>query len=184
MSTSLSSSVLLAAQRPHMSRQASRLTPDRERLDVFPTLIPLPTTPSRAGSSSMMPTSGHSRKRSLSTGAESLGSPRPGDGFGTSRLGWLPSASSPGDIAEEENHSAAMIEVAVANIARLRELGTRRTVKGKEVDRGDEACQCMTKLATMLKKTPALRLLLSADDIVERSVPLAHLLGDICQGKF
>lgn len=115
-----------------------------------------------------MPSSSHSRRRSLSTGAESLGSPRPGDGLGTSRLGWLPSASSPADVAEEETHSAGMIETAVAMIARLKDLGTKRTVKGKEVDRGDEAYSSMSKLAGMLKKTPSLRLLLSMDDLVER----------------
>lgn len=168
MSTSLSSSALLAASRPHISRKSSRLTPDREHLDVLPALIPLPTTPSRAGSSTM-PGSGrsHSRRRSLSTGAESLGSPRPGDGFGTTRMGWGLSASSPGDIAEE-HYSAGMIENAVALISRLRELGSRRSTKGKEVDRGDEACQCMTKLAGLLKKTPSLRLLLNVDEIIER----------------
>ena len=81
-------------------------------------------------------------------------------------MGWGPSASSPGDIAEE-HYSAGMIETAVDLINRLREQGTRRSGKGKERDRGDEACQCMTKLAGLCKKTPSLRLLLSVDEIIE-----------------
>jgi rapamycin-insensitive companion of mTOR len=167
ISASASSSTLLTSSRPHISRQSSRLTPDRERLDVFPNMIPLPTTPSRAGSHSLMPGSSHShRPRSMSSGADSLGSPRQGDGNGSSRMGWLPSATSPGEIAEEA-HSAGMIENAVAHINRLRVLGGRMTGKGKEVDRGDEPWQCMTKLAGMLKTAPSIRVLLSTEDIID-----------------
>ena len=104
-------------------------------------------------------------------------------------MGWgygpAATASSPGDIEEEEaehqqqQQSAGMIESAVAYITRLRELSTssgkRRTKKGKEVDRGDEACQCMIKLAALLKKTPSLRYLLSVDDLIEGYVPLIAL---------
>jgi hypothetical protein len=80
-------------------------------------------------------------------------------------MGWIPSTS-PGDIAEE-GHSAGMIENAVATIARLRLLGSKMSGKGKEVERGDEAWQCMTKLAGMLKKAPSARVLLSADEIID-----------------
>lgn len=158
-----------------------------EHLDVVPALIPLPTTPSRgagAAGGGQLPGSSHSRRRSLSTGAESLGSP--GLGAGTSRMNWGhgPSAgataSSPGDIEEEERQqqqSAGMIESAAAYIHRLKELssGKRRTKKGKEVDRGDEACGCMVKLAALLKKTPSLRYLLSTDDIIEGCVLILYI---------
>jgi rapamycin-insensitive companion of mTOR len=171
MSTSHSSSTLLSAGRPHMSRQASRLTPDRERPDIFPAQIPLPTTPSRAGSNTLMPGSSQSRRpRSVSIGADSLGSPRQGDTTGSSRMGWMPSTS-PGE-AGQEAHNAGLIENAVATIARLRSLGARATGKGKVADRGDEAWQCMTKLAGMLKQTPSMRVLLSAEEIVDGFVAI------------
>jgi rapamycin-insensitive companion of mTOR len=167
LSASTSSSTLLTSGRPHVSRQTSRGTPDRERLDVFPNMIPLPTTPSRAGSHNLVPGSSHSqRPRSMSIGADSLGSPRQGDGIGSSRMGWMPSATSPGEIPEEA-HNAGMIENAVALINRLRDLGRRMTGKGKEVDMGDEPWQCMTKLAGMLKKAPSIRVLLSTEDIID-----------------
>lgn len=166
MSSSHSSSTLLSAGRPHMSRQPSRLTPDRERPDIFPAQIPLPNTPSRAGSHTLMPGSSHSRRpRSMSTGTDSLGSPRQGEAAGSSRMGWVPSTS-PGEV-EPGAHNAGLIENAVAFVARLRALGARAAGKGKEVDRGDEAWQCMTKLAGILKAAPSMRVLLSADEVID-----------------
>jgi hypothetical protein len=87
--------------------------------------------------------------------------------MGSSRMGWIPSATSPGELAEE--HNAGMIETAVAYIDKLRALGAKVSGKGKskEVDTGDEAWQCMTKLAGMLKKAPSMRVLLSAEDIID-----------------
>lgn len=81
-------------------------------------------------------------------------------------MGWRPSGTSPGEISEEA-HNAGMIESAVGYINRLRTLGARMTGKGKEVDKGDEAWQCMTKLAAMLKQAPSMRVLLSAEDIID-----------------
>jgi rapamycin-insensitive companion of mTOR len=78
----------------------------------------------------------------------------------------MPSATSPGETAEEA-HNAGMIENAVALINRLRDLGRRMTGKGKEVDMGDEPWQCLTKLAGMLKKAPSIRVLLSTEDIID-----------------
>jgi len=78
----------------------------------------------------------------------------------------MPSATSPGEIPEEA-HNAGMIEIAVALINRLRDLGRRMTGKGKEVDMGDEPWQCMTKLAGMLKKAPSIRVLLGTEDIID-----------------
>lgn len=86
--------------------------------------------------------------------------------MGSSRMGWMPSGTSPGEIPEEA-HNAGMIETAVAHINRLRVLGARMNGKGKEVDRGEEPWQCMTKLAGMLKKAPSIRVLLSSGDIID-----------------
>ena len=84
-------------------------------------------------------------------------------------MGWMPSATSPGEIPLEA-HDGEKIEVAVARINRLRILGARLTGKGKEVDNGDEPWQCMTKLAAMLKTAPSIRVLLSSEDIIDGQV--------------
>jgi hypothetical protein len=81
-------------------------------------------------------------------------------------MGWMPSATSPGEIPEEA-HNAGMIENAVGHINRLKVLGGRLTGKGKEVDMGDEPWQCMTKLAATLKKAPSIRVLLATEDIID-----------------
>lgn len=72
------------------------------------------------------------------------------------------SGSFGGSWMRDTSELAPLIESVATNLRRMRELG-----KGKVLAPGpDEAWECMTKVADVLKRTPALREIMSVDEIV------------------
>lgn len=74
-----------------------------------------------------------------------------------------------GDIYQDDQNMGVLVETISVTLRRLREM-TRRSGrgKGKEVERGDEPWNCLTRVADMLKKSPGLRDNISFTELVQR----------------
>lgn len=92
-------------------------------------------------------------------------------------------------INPEEENSGVLLETLSVTLRRLREISRRSAMsrKGKEVERGDEPWDCLTRVADMLKKATGLRQSLSVTELVNRLVSrtaLSKAIPKVIQAEY
>jgi hypothetical protein len=75
------------------------------------------------------------------------------------------------DAYQDDENMGVLVETVSVTLRRLREI-TRRSArgKGKEVERGDEPWDCLTRIADMLKKSDTLASNIKISELVQRCV--------------
>lgn len=73
------------------------------------------------------------------------------------------------EVYQDDENMGVLVETVSVTLRRLREISRRLgRGKGKEVERGDEPWDCLTRVADMLKKSSALRVNINVRELVQR----------------
>jgi rapamycin-insensitive companion of mTOR len=80
------------------------------------------------------------------------------------------------EVYQDDENMGILVDTVSVTLRRLREISRRMGKgKGKEVERGDEPWECLTRVADMLKKCVGLKGSINIRELVQRYVPFLLL---------